>query len=227
MPYIAPANRPSLDHFIHKLRYKILDRTWCFSSFRNYEAAFQYLKYMALFVGKDVAFDAIRRVHKNRAMRYRAVNDIVGLFNCVSYEIKRRKLKGDPAIVEILRSENYYNQSLGALLSDAGKIFDEELFGLVGEIFNLAEKPDLQRGSLPNSDYDFSYMGLCNYTLTSLSVGLVQDVFCEAKDLRPWFVFLAYFWERLAKEFYDKEAASYEDMQIKRNGDCKVFKPSE
>lgn len=212
MPYISQKDRTSLDVLIENLRARAV--TLARSHRGMTKATWGYMRYIALRVLVATSLNAAEQYQGKRGIRYWLVVDQAGIASNIAFELFDRRVSSDVAErfdFRPLRPQQMPNVPSGAIL------LNPDIDALVREISRISS-PD-------GYNYDGAYCGLVNYSMTEL----LPRILLSAKDANSVpldiqdIIALIRFWLAIARELYVGIARQYEDEQIVKNGDVKIY----
>lgn len=209
MPYISPKLKPRLNPHINEITRCIVERLKAKAEDR--ENVWLYLRYAGLNLVTLCGLQINLRLENRIRLRYWQTAFAEALFTHVAKKLKRRRKlrKSDIALARGCR--NWYARLVVKKLDDTLEL-DKGIAGLVREIVSISNK----------KPKDLAFFELCNYSLTTLGPRLIMEVY--GGDFNQELLqFLAFFWTKVADDFYEESTAPYEKKQMLINGDCEVF----
>ena len=230
MPYIKPGYKARLYPHIQEIARWIVTKAETETG--GQDLAWALLRYAGLNIlgSCELQINLLAENHIRLCYWMIAVTD--GVIMNVKRELKRRKCPQKPdsnleSGFKTLYSrvkgkelgETKYGQTEEPNATESEKPARNLVEGLGGHIENLVEEIMTIVREKPDEK---TFMGLCNYSLTTLGPLVVMDVYGKDFNLE-WLQILVLFWEEVVEDFYKETAAPYEDIQIELNGNCEVF----
>lgn len=209
MPYISPELKPLLKLHLKKIKECIVKNIG--TNPENRDTAWTYLRHVGINLITQCALAANCRLENRIRWRYWTLAFAEAVCMHMSRELKRRRKILSPSLELGTGFKTLYARLKRKGLADTSEL-DELIESLTREIIYISEK----------DPENIAFVGLCNYSLTTLGPWLMMEVYGEDFN-RELLQFLAFFWSKLAEDFYEESAAPYEEKQIFINGDCEVF----
>lgn len=209
MPYIPSGHKPRLRPHLKKIKQCIVKKLGMRPEDRD--AAWTYLRHVGVTLIIQCVLAANVRMENRIRLRYWTLAFAEAVFMHMFRELKRRRKILSPSLELGIGSRGWYTRLKRKELADTSEL-DELIDNLTREIISIsAQDPQ-----------NIAFVELCNYSLTTIGPRLMMEVY--KKDFNRELVqFLAFFWTKVAEDFYEETAAPYEDKQILVNGDCGVF----
>ena len=213
MPYVKPEYKARLFPLIQEIASCIIAKAG--SGEDKQDLAWSLLRYAGTTILAATLIVTARTKNEIK-LRYWMIAVTDGVIMNVKRELKRRKCPQNASFGLRSGFQNLYNRikrEKKALNPTSLSELFYTINGLAEEIDTIAVEKELDKKT---------FMGLCNYSLTTLGPLVVMDIYGENFSLE-WLQILALFWEKVAEDFYQETAAPYEDAQMKKNGDCEIF----
>lgn len=214
MPYLVDKDKADLNPLIENLRARVVALSYGHDNM--VEISWGYKRYIARKVLVDTALNAAEQYQGRRATRYWLLVDHAGIALNIGLELYRRVLAHKPDGGSDILLMFFEPSEMPSIPEDA-QALDAEIDALVREIAKI--------GGQEGYNYDGAYCGLDNYSLTELLPRILLSVLEANSCDIEWdhIESLVIFWLTMARELYTDVAHEYEDEQIKKNGDVKVY----
>lgn len=214
MPYVPQVNRPSLDVLIENLRKKIIEL--CDGDESQWRWL-GYVRHAALSLIEETSLNAALQYQQKRGLRYWLVVNHAGVTSNIANELFDRVLSKNPEYGSDFIFAPAPISYMPPVPEDASML-NADIDSLVKEISRISGPEGY--------NYDGAYNGMDNYSLSEL----VPRVLMAIADKNPedpliWadIEHLIIFWLTIQRELYVRNARAYEDEQILKNGDVKIY----
>lgn len=208
MPYIPPKHRSRLGLHLEKIQQCIVNLV---AKTEDLDTAWVYLRHVGINLVTDCGLAANIRLENKIRWRYWTLAFVEAICMHLSRELKRRRKLLNPSLELSIGFKALYARLKRKELTDTSEL-DELIEGLTREIMIVSEQ----------DPQNIAFVGLCNYSLTTLGLRLMMKVY--GRDFNRELVqFFAFFWTKVAKDFYEESAAPFEEKLMLVYGDCEVF----